>query len=317
MRPDPYHVWLSEIMLQQTTVAAVAPYFARFTARFPTVCDLAAAADDEVLGMWAGLGYYARARNLIACARAVAARGGFPASVEGLRQLPGIGAYTASAVAAIAFGVPTVPVDGNVERVAARVFAIEDPLPGAKPLLAAAAADLGAQDAARAAPADFAQGLFDLGATVCTPRAPSCMICPWRGDCAAHVRGIAADLPRRAPKPRRPVRYGTAFLLVDDAGRIGLRRRPPKGLLGGMLELPGSDWASAMPVAEAPVAAAWREAGEIRHVFTHFELRLSVRAACVARLPGDLIAAPTEAALPTVMRKARDAGLRALDAARD
>ena len=230
--------------------------------------------------------------------------------------MPGIGAYTASAVAAIAFGVPSVPVDGNVERVAARIFAIEEALPGAKPRLAVAGASLGAQDAAREAPGDFAQALFDLGATVCTPRAPSCMICPWRGACVAHARGIAAELPRRAPKPRKPVRFGTAFLLIDGAGRIGLRRRPPKGLLGGMLELPGSDWAATMPDVQPPAVAPWREAGEIRHVFTHFELRLSVRAARLPDLPGDLIAAPSDAALPTVMRKARDAGLRVLDAAR-
>lgn len=300
-------------MLQQTVVATVIPYFQTFIERFPTVADLAAADDDTVLGLWAGLGYYARARNLIACARAVADAGGFPTTVEGLRALPGIGAYTAPAIGAIAFNLPTVPVDGNVERVTARIFAIDAPLPGAKPAIASAAARLGVQAEARRSPGDFAQALFDLGATVCTPRNPSCMICPWRDDCAARAQGIAGDLPRKAPRPTRPVRFGTVFLLRDSTGAIGLRRRPPKGLLGGMFELPGSDWAISPPDVRPPVAASWREAGVVVHVFTHFELRLTVKAAAVKRLPDGLIASPGATPLPTLMRKAVTAGLASLD----
>ncbi len=299
-------------MLQQTVVAAVIPYFARFIDRFPNVTALAQAPGEDVLGLWAGLGYYARARNLIACARVVAGMGGFPDTIEGLRALPGIGAYTAAAIGAIAFDIPVVPVDGNVERVAARIFAIEAPLPRAKPAIAAAASRLGDQIAARRAPGDFAQALFDLGATICTPRNPSCMICPWRDACAARLRGIAEELPRKEKKTARPVRFGMVFLLRDEAGMIGVRRRPPKGLLGGMLELPGTGWEGVEPVAEPPVAAAWRDAGTIRHVFTHFELYLRVQAAFVACLPDGLVGAAPETPLPTLMRKAVDAGLAAL-----
>ncbi|MCF3947923.1 A/G-specific adenine glycosylase [Acidiphilium iwatense] len=313
VRADPYRVWLSEIMLQQTTVGAVIPYFRRFIERFPTVAALAQAPEDDVLGLWAGLGYYARARNLIACARVVAGMGGFPETIEALRALPGIGGYTAAAIGAIAFDRPVVPVDGNVERVAARIFAIEASLPKAKPTIAAAAARLGEQAAARRAPSDFAQALFDLGATICTPRNPSCMICPWRDACSAHRRGIAEELPRKEKKAVRPVRFGTVFLLRDSVGMIGLRRRPPKGLLGGMFELPGTDWESAMPETEPPIAATdWRDAGTIRHVFTHFELSLRVMAASVVVLPRGLTAAPVDTPMPTLMRKAVTAGLAAL-----
>jgi len=192
--PDPYHVWLSEIMLQQTTVTAVIPYYERFTTRFPTVHALAAASLDDVLAAWAGLGYYARARNLHACARAVVAAGGFPRDAAGLRALPGIGAYTATAIGAIAFDTPGVPVDGNVERVVARLFAVTDPMPAAKPALRRLAEQLGTDPAATARPSDFAQALFDLGATVCTPAAPTCALCPWMRDCAARRQGIAAGL---------------------------------------------------------------------------------------------------------------------------
>jgi A/G-specific adenine glycosylase len=308
---DPYRVWLSEIMLQQTTVGTVGPYYQRFLARFPDVAALAAAPEEAVLLAWAGLGYYARARNLHACARAVAARGGFPDDIEGLRALPGIGAYTAAALAAIAFGVPVVPVDGNVERVAARVFAITEPLPGAKAAIAAAAARLGADPAARARPSDFAQALFDLGAGVCTPTSPSCVLCPWRTGCAAHRGGIAGDLPRRAPKAPRPLRYGAHFWLTDGRNVL-LRRRPPRGLLGGMTELPGTPWRAecwspAEAFAHAPMAAAWRPAGEVRHGFTHFQLHIAVYGAVVERIEGEGFLHPLEAldaaALPTLMRK--------------
>jgi A/G-specific adenine glycosylase len=310
--PDPYRVWLSEIMLQQTTVAAVIPYFERFLQRFPTVQALAAADNDTVMAAWAGLGYYARARNLHACARAVAAGGGhFPSTVDGLRALPGIGPYTANAVAAIAFNHPVVPVDGNVERITARLFAIETPMPGAKPELATQAARLNTAPAAAARAADFCQALFDLGATICTPR-PACALCPWRAHCEAHRQGIEADLPRRTPKSARPVRHGAHFFLQDTAGHVLLRRRPPTGLLGGMTELPGTAWRDTpfLPheaEQQAPMAATWRRAGNIRHVFTHFELFLDVYAATVPRIAADGFLRPAAAlaneALPSVMRK--------------
>jgi len=310
--PDPYRVWLSEIMLQQTTVAAVIPYFERFLARFPTVEALAAADEGVVMAAWAGLGYYARARNLHACAKAIDAAGGrFPQTVEGLRALPGIGPYTANAVAAIAFGVPVVPVDGNVERVAARVFAIEAPLPAAKPALAQAAATLNRDAAAQSRAADFCQALFDLGATICTPR-PACGICPWAGLCRARRAGIADQLPRRIAKAARPVRHGALFCLQDSAGRILLRRRPPRGLLGGMTELPGTAWRDAPFGADeathaAPMQAAWRVAGQVRHVFTHFELFLDVYAATVPAIDAEGFLRPAtsldDEALPSVMRK--------------
>jgi A/G-specific adenine glycosylase len=310
--PDPYRVWLSEIMLQQTTVVSVLPYYESFVTRFPDIDALADAPLEDVLAAWAGLGYYARARNLHACARAVQARGGFPADLSALQALPGIGPYTAAAIGAIAFGIPAVPVDGNVERVSARLFGIDAPLPAAKPALRAAAQRLGADPAARARPSDFAQALFDLGATVCTPAAPACAICPVRDGCAALRAGIAAELPRRAPKPPRPRRFGAQFWLIDGQGNVLLRRRPAQGLLGGMTELPGTawreePWSEADRLAAAPMPAAWRAAGEVRHIFTHFELRLAVYAAKVARIEaeGFLHAADAlgQAALPSVMRK--------------
>jgi A/G-specific adenine glycosylase len=301
---DPYHVWLSEIMLQQTQVATVRPYYDKFLAAYPTVEALGAAPVDEVLGRWAGLGYYARARNFHACAQRVAALGAFPNTIEGLRALPGIGPYTANAIGAIAFGLPVLPVDGNIERVAARIFAIEAPLPAAKPVIAKSAETFLQDPAARAAPGDFAQALFDLGATICTPRSPACGICPWLRHCAAQAKGIAAALPVRAKKPERPRRTGLVYVLMDAADAVLLIRRPPRGLLGGMLALP-----------EAPPAeAAWRDAGAIEHVFTHFSLTLSVRAARCAVLPADSLRAPAATApLPSVMRKALDAGRRAID----
>jgi A/G-specific adenine glycosylase len=309
---DPYRVWLSEIMLQQTTVAAVIPYYESFSTRFPSVAALAAAPLEDVLAAWAGLGYYARARNLHACAKAVARGGGFPRSIEGLRALPGIGPYTAAAIGAIAFGIPVVPVDGNVERVASRVFAIGDALPGAKPAIAAAAGRLGAQDAARGRASDFAQALFDLGAAICTPTSPACGLCPWRGGCAGQRAGIAAALPRKAAKAARPRRFGAHFWLTDAEGRVLLRRRAPSGLLGGMTELPGTPWradpwSQEEALGHAPMPATWRAAGAARHVFTHFELRLDVFVAQVGSITAEGFLRPVDAlaaeALPSVMRK--------------
>jgi A/G-specific adenine glycosylase len=310
--PDPYRVWLSEIMLQQTTVTAVIPYYERFVSRFPTVQALAAAPLDSVLSAWAGLGYYARARNLHACAQVVAESGGFPADLARLQALPGIGAYTAAAIGAIAFGIPAVPVDGNVERVTSRLFAIEQALPAAKPAIRSAADRLGADPAARARPSDFAQALFDLGAGICTPAAPGCALCPWMDSCAARRLGIQASLPRKAPKKDRPVRYGVHFWLTDDQGAVLLRTRPAKGLLGGMAELPGTPWRDTPWAAEealvmAPMAAGWRAAGQVRHGFTHFELIIDLLSAHVPAIQADGFAhsleALDDAALPSVMRK--------------
>jgi A/G-specific adenine glycosylase len=310
---DPYRVWLSEIMLQQTTVAAVIPYFEKFITRFPTVQALAAAEEEAVLAAWAGLGYYARARNLHACARAVAEAGSFPDTLDGLRALPGIGPYTAAAVGAIAFGIPVVPVDGNVERVASRLFAIQAPLPGAKPAIQSAAARLGEQSAARARPSDFAQALFDLGATLCAPTNPACALCPWRDPCEGRRLGVAAGLPRKAPKKLRPRRFGVHFWLTDKQGQVLLRRRPPSGLLGGMTELPGTlwrdePWGAGAALKLAPAQADWQPAGQVRHVFTHFELAIDLFAASLETIDvnGGFLCAVADldnAALPSVMMK--------------
>src|SRR5437763_41828 len=268
---DPYRVWLSEIMLQQTTVVTVAPYFARFVARWPNVRALAAANLDEVLHEWQGLGYYARARNLHACGRVVVERhgGDFPDDPVALRALPGIGDYTAAAIAAIAFDHRSAAVDGNVERVVARLFAVAEPLPQAKSRLRALATELVPERRA----GDFAQALMDLGATLCTPRRPRCVLCPWRGDCAAAVAGIADCLPARLAKPERPLRYGVAFWLSRDDGAVLLRRRPEKGLLGGMIELPSTPWRHEPwgldeAVTAAPITADWtRLPGTVQHGF--------------------------------------------------
>ncbi len=309
---DPYRVWLSEIMLQQTTVAAVIPYFERFLQRFPSVAALAAAPEGDVMAAWAGLGYYARARNLHACARQVAAAGGFPQDVAGLRALPGIGAYTASAIAAIAFGVPAVPIDGNVERVVSRLFAVTTPLPLGRHIIAAAAAAMGEDPVAYARPSDFAQALFDLGATICTPAAPACALCPLMAECRGRLAGIATELPHKAAKKPRPRRFGAHFWLVDGAGQVLLRRRPPTGLLGGMTELPGTPWrpepwSEAEALAAAPMQAEWRRAGQAFHGLTHFELALDVYAAAVPQIAAEGFLRPAaalaEEALPTVMRK--------------
>ena len=273
---DPYSVWLSEIMLQQTTVAAVKAYFQRFTALWPTVHDLAAADDAQVMGEWAGLGYYARARNLLACARVVSAAGGFPTTREGLQALPGIGPYTAAAIAAIAYDQPETVVDGNVERVVTRLFAVTEPMPASKPALRRLAATLTPQQR----PGDFAQAMMDLGATICTPRSPACGICPLIDHCEARALGIAAELPHRAPKPEKPTRTGIAWVGHADQ-QILVEQRPPKGLLGGTLAFPSTGWdGSDLP---PPADADWQNSGEVRHVFTHFNLVLTVK---TARLDG-------------------------------
>ena len=286
--PDPYRIWLSEVMLQQTTVAAVKAYFLKFTALWPTVEALAAADSEDVMAAWAGLGYYSRARNLHKCAKAVAARGGFPDTLEGLIELPGIGPYTAAAIAAIAFDRPATVMDGNVERVMARRFAETDPLPGVKKALRAHAARLTPQQR----PGDYAQAVMDLGATVCTPRSPACGICPWIEPCEGRRQGIAATLPRKAPKKVKPVRKGIAYAAFAPDGQVLVTRRPPKGLLGGMLALPSTDWAETPPAPAPPFPAEWHEIGEVRHTFTHFHLRLTV---LTGRVPED---PPPEDPLP-------------------
>jgi len=311
--PDPYRIWVSEVMLQQTTVAAVGPRYARFLARFPDVGALAAADWAELAEEWAGLGYYARARNLHAAARAIVAMGGFPPDSAGWRALPGIGPYTAAAIGAIALNEPMVPLDGNVERVVARIFAIETPLPAAKPELGHLADGFATQPEMRARPGDFAQALFDLGATICTPRNPACAICPWREGCRAAALGIAASLPRKTPKAARGVLHGVHFALSDAAGRLLLVRRPATGLLGGMLALPGTPWraepwADAEALAHAPASGiAWEaRPGKAQHGFTHRELTMRVLAATVESLPPGMDhATPDQAArsLPSAMRK--------------
>jgi A/G-specific adenine glycosylase len=309
-QPDPYRVWLSEIMLQQTTVAAVGPYFQSFLARWPSVQALAAAELDEVLHAWQGLGYYARARNLHRCAIHVARTlgGRFPETEEGLADLPGIGPYTAAAIAAIAFDRKATAVDGNVERVVARLFAVREPLPGAKPELRRLAGTL--TPAKRAG--DFAQAMMDLGATVCLPGRPKCMLCPLSEDCRARAEGIAEDLPARSPKRTRPLRRGVVFWAVRKDGAVLLRRRPEEGLLGGMMEFPSTDWrekswseSEALP--HAPEAGRWeRLPGLVRHGFTHFELELTVLTArAEGKAPGTWCAIDrlSEMALPSLMKK--------------
>ena len=300
-------------MLQQTTVAAVRGYFQRFVARWPSVGDLAVAEDSAVMAEWAGLGYYARARNLLACARAVVVRHGgvFPADLAALRALPGIGPYTAGAVAAIAFGLPAVVVDGNVERVMARVFAVEVPLPLARPELVGLAESLTPAER----PGDYAQAVMDLGATICTPRNPACGICPWVFGCKARAAGIEGELPRRVAKAVKPVRSGVVWVAWRADGAVLLERRAGRGLLGGTLGFPGSGWDGS--VAEAPVAAVWREVGAVRHTFTHFHLDLAVM---VAEVAGGLVVSRGEfhgsnafspQDLPTLMRKAHDLAMAA------
>ncbi len=283
--PSPYRVWLSEIMLQQTTVAAVIPYYQRFTERWPSVEALAGAADAELMAAWAGLGYYARARNLLACARHVTLErnGRFPEDEVGLRALPGVGAYTAAAVAAIAFGQRAVVVDGNVERVVGRLFAVETALPAAKPMLRALADSITPlQDAG-----DFAQAMMDLGATICTPRRPACLTCPLSAMCAARASGTQERYPIKVPKKDRPTRSGTAYWLEAE-GAVWLVRRADKGLLGGMAALPTSDWAEGQATHAPPLAGDWRVLAEpVRHIFTHFALNLSVARLLLEQQPDD------------------------------
>jgi A/G-specific adenine glycosylase len=317
--PDPYRVWLSEIMLQQTRVETVARYYGRFLERFPTIGDLAAAKLDAVLRLWAGLGYYARARNLHACARAVVARHGghFPSSEHELRALPGIGAYTAAAIATIAFGRKAAPVDGNIERVVARLFAVAAPLPAAKVELRRLAETLVPAERT----GDFAQAMMDLGATICTPKRPSCPGCPWRDICSAFLLGEPEQFPRRAIRRAGALRRGAAFVVRRADGTVLVRRRTKRGLLGGMIEVPTTDWTADFDPAHARRAAAkivalgsgtkWRLLpGVVRHVFTHFPLELSVFATEVparTRAPKGTrfvsLARIDREALPTLMRK--------------
>ena len=293
--PDPYRVWLSEIMLQQTTVAAVKPYFEAFTRAWPTVAALAAADEAEVMKAWAGLGYYARARNLIACARKVAEEHGgvFPDRESDLLRLPGIGPYTAAAIAAIAFGRRAVVVDGNVERVVSRVFAVEEPLPAARPAIRA----LADQRTPARAGGDFAPAMMDLGAPLCTPRSPDCVLCPLQGHCAAFSTGDPGRYPLKAPKAARPRREGVAYWL-EHRGEVLLVRRPARGLLGGML---------ALPTDAAPAAVEWGDGGSVDHVFTHFALTMRLKCAEARERPSGGIWWPVdrmeEAGLPTLFAK--------------
>lgn len=306
MRPDPYRIWLSEVMLQQTTVAAVRAYFIRFTTRWPDVAALAAADDGDVMAEWAGLGYYARARNLLACARAVVTDHGgvFPATEAGLRALPGIGPYTAAAVAAIAYDLPAVVVDGNVERVMARIFAVQTPLPVAKPELIDCAARVTPQVRA----GDYAQAVMDLGATICTPRNPACGICPLMAIC----QGRGMDLPRKLAKPEKPTRTGTVWIVTRPDGMILVERRAERGLLGGMLAFPSSDWDGVTQ--DAPLQADWRDKGEIRHTFTHFHLYLRVLTATAVGNPNrGQFSALNHKDLPTLMAKAYLAAMKEVD----
>jgi A/G-specific adenine glycosylase len=318
-RSDPYRVWLSEIMLQQTTVKAVAPYYARFLARWPDVRALAAAPLDDVLKAWAGLGYYARARNMHACARAVVERhdGEFPQSETELRALPGIGAYTAAAIAAIAFDAQATPVDGNIERVIARLYAIDTPLPAAKPEIFRLASAL--TPARRAG--DFAQALMDLGASICSPKRPACALCPWKESCTAHTRGDAETFPRRLPKREGALRRGAAFVACRSDGFLLVRTRPAKGLLGGMTEVPTTEWlqdfdesgfqGGAPLFSNARKSVSWRRIpGIVRHTFTHFPLELTVYMANVpasTQAPSGMrwvaLADIGGEALPSLMRK--------------
>ncbi|MGR3493594.1 MAG: A/G-specific adenine glycosylase [Shimia sp.] len=317
-RPDPYRVWLSEVMLQQTTVAAVRDYFLRLTSIWPTVDALAGAEDADVMAAWAGLGYYARARNLLKCARVVSGELGgiFPSTQVELLKLPGIGPYTSAAIAAIAFDEAAAVLDGNVERVLARLHAVETPLPTAKPELMI----LAERHTPQGRPGDYAQAVMDLGATICTPKNPACGICPLRDPCAGRAAGIHTELPRKLPKTPKPTRHGIAYVVRRTDGAVLLETRPDKGLLGGMLGWPTTDWTDA-PTEAPPVEATWIAGPDARHTFTHFHLILATRVAEVGPE-----ATPTRGtftalkdfspqSLPTVMRKVFDVtrGLLARD----
>lgn len=312
-RPDPYRIWLSEIMLQQTTVAAANSYYERFLTRFPSLDALASAPQEAVMQAWAGLGYYSRARNLHTCAKVVVERygGRFPDDERTLRSLPGVGPYTAAAVAAIAFGRKAAAVDGNVERVVARLYALDEPPPKAKSAVRTLAEALVPADR----PGDFAQALMDLGATICTPRRPACVLCPWSRSCIARAAGMQEAFPRKEPKIGGTLRRGAAFVAVRADAAVLIRTRPPKGLLGGMIEVPGTAWTAsfdgAVACQAAPLDADWRRLpGTVRHVFTHFPLELVVYAADVpdgTPAPDDCRWTVRERladeALPNLMRK--------------
>ncbi len=312
--PDPYRVWLSEIMLQQTTVAAVTPFYSAFVERWPTIEELAEADLDDVLSAWAGLGYYARARNLHKCAQAIVNAGGdFPRKVPELQSLPGIGPYTAGAIAAIAFNTPVAAVDGNVERVISRFYGVQQPLPGAKAQIRKLSQAL----VPCRRPGDFAQALMDLGATICMPSSPACDRCPWSATCVARREGSAEDLPRKARKTNRPLRFGIAFWLMDPDGRILLRRRPLEGLLGGMIEVPSTPWTDEVwsfrkARKHEPIRTRWRTLpGVVSHDFTHFQIEFRVASGQLSQAPKAISSdvfwcAPVDfdrQALPTLMKK--------------
>jgi A/G-specific adenine glycosylase len=314
LQPDPYHIWMSEVMLQQTTVAAVEAYHRKFVAKWPTVTDLADAEDTDVMAAWAGLGYYARARNLLKCARVVARdlNGLFPDTYDDLLKLPGVGPYTAAAVASIAFDRRAVVLDGNVERVMSRYYRVEEPLPASKETLRGLADELTPNHRC----GDYAQAVRDLGATICTSRSPACGICPWMGECEGRKAGDAATFPRKAPKKAKPVRQGVAFVAIRSDGAVLMERRPDKGLLGGMLGWPGSEWREEALQGVPPMEGDWREVGDVRHTFTHFHLELSVFVA------QDVLGEPdigtflsrdafSPSDLPTVMRKVWDQAIKA------
>jgi A/G-specific adenine glycosylase len=305
IRPDPYRVWLSEVMLQQTTVAAVKDYFLRFTSLWPSVFDLAAAPLDAVLREWAGLGYYARARNLHACAQAVVGQhaGVFPQTSAALQALPGIGAYTSAAIAAICFDEPVAVLDGNLDRVLARYYALAVPVREAKEELRAAL-----QNSVPARAGDFAQAMMDLGATICAPRLAACMLCPLQPGCLATRIADPTLYPIKPVKAERPVRRGHAYVMVDKDGDVYLQGRPQKGLLGGMTEVPGSDWVAVLPAPDYPARADWQHRGQVVHVFTHFRLELEVWSAEITPegFDGGWWAPPAslrQEALPTLFRK--------------
>ena len=308
--PNPYYIWMSEVMLQQTTVAAVKKYFIKFTTLWPTVLDLAQAEDADVMAAWAGLGYYARARNLLKCARVITNElgGVFPNYEQGLLKLPGIGPYTAAAITSIAFDLKATVLDGNVERVMSRIYAVLEPLPKSKEYLRSLAAGL--TPAVR--PGDYAQAVMDLGATICTPRSPNCGGCPWSINCLARLKGIAAELPKKTPKIKKPTRVGIIYLAINSSGAVLLERRPDKGLLGGMLGWPGSDWAVEQVEHTPPFNTHWTTLNEtVRHTFTHFHLELTVKTAFdIKSIPqfGEFIKRQNfkSTDLPTVMRKVWD-----------
>jgi A/G-specific adenine glycosylase len=311
--PDPYHIWMSEVMLQQTTVAAVTDYHRKFVAKWPTVTDLADAEDADVMAAWAGLGYYARARNLLKCARVVARdlNGVFPDTYDALLKLPGVGPYTAAAVASIAFDRRAVVLDGNVERVMSRYYRVEEPLPASKETLRGLADNLTPDQRC----GDYAQAVMDLGATICTPRSPACGICPWTEGCEGRKAGDAATFPRKTPKKPKPVRQGVAFVAIRADGAVLLERRPDRGLLGGMLGWPGSEWREEMVEGVPPIEGNWVEVGDVRHTFTHFHLELAVFVARDAVQEPDIgefleRSAFSPSDLPTVMRKVWDAAAK-------